>query len=311
MGSNKIKIVLSIVLALQLLSCLGKNEDYYIRKRAELTNKLNIPENVDKEMYINYGKFFAQPFSIHTCQQNEIISEFRKFAGDVKPVIIANWDIDGDGLKDYLIVEMLDRNMRIIKKGILINEEKKVYLMIDSNKGVYDDSKVYYETNRFDQAGTVAAFRLGFYEDEKGDSGLDYAFGRSKKFLETYSVNEKKIVSKIGLIPVDSQGNYVEIYIDSNNGRYHVPYNITLIMQKDSKYFSVGPILFGLEQFRQYHERMYNNYLVLSSKGVFVKSPILSECDKDLIDQIIDVEKHLKLYTKIYDEYNQYDQRIP
>lgn len=153
--------------------------------RVEIMQTMHIPDGVDPEDYVNYLAKYGPEWGDHTVKGEKPLKLLKNFFKNTPYRTIWYWDIDGDGLKDYLCVEVYPKIRRGIKRGILVDEQGTVKLYIDTDKGVYTKDSVLLNLKKLGHMpGEVACYSIGYIPYHgKGDffrSGV----GATKEVIE-------------------------------------------------------------------------------------------------------------------------------
>lgn len=113
-----------------------------VRAIRKLKKQLNPPKNVNRSIYIRYLINYGQNWKNFDIDKKKITKLFKNFFNNKPYRVIWNWDIDGDGKKDYLGVEECPGVRRGVKRGILIDEKGNEKMIIDTKKGVHSKNRL-------------------------------------------------------------------------------------------------------------------------------------------------------------------------
>jgi len=121
-----------------------------------------------QESIKHYKEYYSKNWNnypVSSVPTKKIIERYFKTA---PYLVVWNWDIDGDGKKEYLALEEYPGVHRGFKRGILVREEGTILLYIDREKGLYapDDDVFNYQKIGL-QTNEVECLRLGFSENQE------------------------------------------------------------------------------------------------------------------------------------------------
>ena len=132
------KLILGFSLILVVItSCNNDNKKLTLEQRKAIKKTIIAPAGWSKEAYLNYLAFYGSKWSFYEVKSKKTLSVFKKYFKNIPYKVIWHWDIDGDGYKDSLAVEVFQKVNRGIKRGILVDENGKIKLFIDTVRGVY------------------------------------------------------------------------------------------------------------------------------------------------------------------------------
>ncbi len=192
---KKIIIILSLVLTV-LISCKNnnknKNEKFWTKhEKKELKDSIKAPRGVKNDFYLDYLAYFGPKWSFYKVKSKNALAQFKKYFKDTPYKVIWHWDIDGDGIKDSLAVEVFSKINRGIKRGILVDENGKVKLYIDTIRGVYapghknGSMNMIVDLKRMGvRPGELSCFAIGYISPKMAN----YKYNRATPAAYSYNV---------------------------------------------------------------------------------------------------------------------------
>lgn len=136
-------IIISAIIFTGLISCGNKGQSVE-NPIDKLISKLQVPEGVKKETFDNYMELYLQKWENYQVDSQAVLKVFESYFGTSPYRVIWKWDTDGHGKISYLGVEECPGIYKGIKRGILVTEDGLIKMIIDRNKGFYNDSdKIY------------------------------------------------------------------------------------------------------------------------------------------------------------------------
>lgn len=145
-GSKTKMFIIFFVIIICFYNENSNAEKYFksYREKRMATRKLEKnfkpPNDVRMSTYKRYLKFFTPEWANFNVSEEKVIKRFKNYFNSKSYRVIWNWDIDGDGNREYLGVEECPGVRRGIKKGIIVDEKGNEKLYIDTKKGVYSNS---------------------------------------------------------------------------------------------------------------------------------------------------------------------------
>ncbi len=185
---------------------------------------MNIPVNVKPEIYIEYLAHYGPEWEDYKLSDGKALSKIKQFFKSTPYRTIWFWDIDGDGYRDFLSVEVYPKIRRGIKRAILVDETGKVKLYIDTIKGVYTDDRVLLDLQKIGhKPGEVECYAIGYVENNNKYESYRNGVGISKKYIDQlkkkYS-NTRITIAQIGAFSLQrfdkGLNHFGSDYLDKN-----------------------------------------------------------------------------------------------
>lgn len=200
-------------------------------EKKRLAGKMQSPEGVDKEIYIDYLAFFGPEWKFKEITAEKPVAEFKKYFGATEYRVIWYWDIDGCGYNDYLAVEVYPKVRRGIKRGILVDELGRVKMYIDTLKGIYTPE---YEVLSFKllghKPGEVECYSIGYIPWTGEGKGFSLALGETNKGLDGIREHEKELgntgsrynIGQFDIQRIDKDLKVIGTEYDNKNAAYRM-----------------------------------------------------------------------------------------
>ncbi len=305
-----------------ILSCKGKQGGQQNEKdKDKLTEQqiisfrkiIKTPKGVKRSKYITYLAYFGPKWADYKVKSERPLKVFKKYFGNTQYRVVWFWDMDGDGYRDFLAVEVHPKVNRGVKRGILVDALGVIKLYIDNVKGIYAPNKnkqgvrMILDLKRMGiRRGELACFSLGYKSPElvnykyKCDD-LKVSFARvdnyqskeilglnrkcGKKFHKVYeSIKEERkrrslselsfICGEIRIIRVDKDLNSMAVDIDGNPIKYGHTDKLEIAYFPASKYLSFYIFTIGVYDYHKLQRETYmKRYRNLKAKGKALSLP--------------------------------------
>ncbi len=321
---KKIIIILTLLITL-LLSCKGKqgkkqdekDKDKLTKQQIKALRKVIVtPKGMDRYDYFKYLKFFGPKWADYKVKSDRFLKVFKKYFGVTPYRVVWHWDMDGDGYRDFLAVEVHPKVNRGVKRGILVDALGVIKLYIDNVKGIYAPDKnkggvrMILDLERLGiKKGELACFSLGYQSPElvnykyKCDD-LKVSFARvdnyqskeilglnrkcSKKFYEVYeSIKEERKrrylpalsfeCGEIRIIRIDKDLKSMAVDMDGKPIKYGYNDKLKIDYFPASKYLSFYIFTIGVYDYHKLQRETYmKRYRNLKAKGKALSLPKIS-----------------------------------
>jgi len=157
---------------------------------SEILNELNVPVGVERYMYSRYLLHYAGDYEYGKIKTDEAKKVVGEYFGSTEYKVIWYWDVDGDGLNEYMAIEPYKNMRRAFKRAICVDEKGKIKLYIDTIKGVYAPE---YEVVSLEELGIrkgeVECYTMGF--ERRIDKHIG-SLGKIKRSTEMIREEESK-----------------------------------------------------------------------------------------------------------------------
>ncbi len=175
---RRIKFVFFTLMSVFSIACvfganISKEEVEEMRKEIKgMLGKLNLPNGVHRRTYLRYLLHYAGDYEYGKIKTDEAKKTVGEYFGSTEYKVIWYWDVDGDGLDEYMAIEPYKNVRRAFKRAICVDEKGKIKLYIDTIKGVYAPE---YEVVSLEELGIkkgeVECYTMGFERWIKGNIG--------------------------------------------------------------------------------------------------------------------------------------------
>lgn len=268
------------------------------RQQSILINKINAPNGVHKEIYIHYLAYYGPEWSNYQVTSKKTLAVLKKYFNETPYRVIWHWDVDGCGYNDYLAVEVHPEIRRGIKRGLLVDENGKVKMYIDTIKGVYAPDylrggvhKILELKKLGIKENELACYAIGYITPQKKGEGMTH-YGITlntqnvAKFNKLYE-KQKEERRRRGLVQMSFlYGGFELQRIDKNlkvmgteylniNAAYRTTDFIQAeyIPEEKRAIFNLITGSFGLEEHYHYKKGFVTKYRIAKIRGLTFSPP--------------------------------------
>ena len=193
---NRMRSAVFALMSVFVITCvfgakLSKEEVEEMRKEvSEILNNLHLPDGVRRNVYLYYLQYYAGDYEYGKIKTDEAKKVVGEYFGSTEYKVIWYWDVDGDGLDEYMAIEPYKNMRRAFKRAICVDEKGKIKLYIDTIKGVYAPE---YEVVSLEELGIrkgeVECYTMGF--ERRTDKYIG-SLGKIKRSTEMIREEESK-----------------------------------------------------------------------------------------------------------------------
>ena len=135
----------------------------------------NTSDDVNELIRKDYLSNYRLMLNYYEINNESVKKKFNEYFKGKEYKVIWAWDIDGDGMKEYLAIEEYPGVHRGFKRGVLVDERGKIRLYFDRNKGIYAPEYTVWDFKRTGiKPGDVECFRIGYSEHSEGKTIQDF-----------------------------------------------------------------------------------------------------------------------------------------
>lgn len=168
--TKSIKSILIILLFFIMISILIIRIYNLIYKRIDSNNikqsalkefeKIGVPEDDSKKYFYIFANKYLEKINYHS--NVNVPNDIKLYLGIDNYKVIFYEDIDGDGVNDIFAINEVSNVYKGLKKGVIIDNNSKVKLYIDSEKGIYTKSNWLINFNKIGLTNNVYCIRVLF-----------------------------------------------------------------------------------------------------------------------------------------------------
>lgn len=286
-----------------------KESDEKMEEVKKILSEVHVPEGVYRNVYLMYILEYNSDFEFGEIDSEIAKLTIAKYFGKTEYRTIWFWDIDGDGLKEYLSVELCPKLRRAIKRGVCVDEKGTIKLFIDTKTGIYTpDYKVIDLKKIGCKNGEVECYTIGFTRWD-GTNKKNNPFGRlGKTKMATESIKEnersygRRLISyTIGTFNIQRIDKDLHVigteYCDQTAGYRATDYITLLYFPWEDK-----TVYYYADTEFKNKRKLIEEYRKLKKKGKTYSPPQSFDFD--------DVKKaELLYYTDLYKYYNSSEDR--